>query len=131
LIHKHGAKSRHFTTITVFTLNRVVRPFTAKWHKAVTDGRLKNEDLRHQLREELIELQAVLRKFCTVLAALAEADAFVPGSESWPVTGSPVDYSLGGSIPFQILFDSSVPAEQQQAIRWLEHNEIRRRRGLP
>jgi hypothetical protein len=131
LIHQYGAKSRHFTTITVFTLNRVVRPFTAKWHKAVTDGRLKNEDVRHQLREELVELQGVLRKFCTVLAALAEGDAFVPGSESWPAAESPVDYSLGGSIPFQILFDGNVPLEQQQAIRWREHNEIRRRRGLP
>ncbi len=57
LIRKGGPEARHFGTLVSFLLNRVVRPFTARWHKELVSGSLGNEDVRHEFRERLLGLQ--------------------------------------------------------------------------
>jgi hypothetical protein len=136
VIRKSGPQARHFATITVFVLNRVVRPFTAEWHKRKSAGELNNEDTRHEFRTALERLQPKLRSFATVLGALAEGSQFCRGSESWPAAGAadPADEAppvVGGFIPFDIAFDDSVDAVVAAKIRWDEHNAIRLRRDLP
>src|SRR5690349_8166875 len=44
IIREAGPKARHFATLTSFALNRVIRPFTAEWHKTKCEGKLANED---------------------------------------------------------------------------------------
>ncbi len=132
IIRKAGPQARHFATLTTFILNGVIRPFTAKWHKQKCDGALANEDVRHELRGELIKLQADLRIFATVLGALAEGPEFRTGSQSWPTTDqNDADRAEAGtrSIPFDIAFDEFVDPVVAAKIRWHEHNEIRRRRA--
>jgi hypothetical protein len=81
-----GPKARHFATFTAFALNRVVRPFTAKWHQLHVEGALANEVTRREFRGDLIALLHDLRRFATLLGALAEGDAFGLGPESWAPT---------------------------------------------
>ena len=38
ILKEKGRKCESFTKIAVIVLNQVVRPFTAKWHKELTDG---------------------------------------------------------------------------------------------
>ncbi len=58
LLHKYQRKCSHFATLSVYLLNGVVRPFTAKWHKIQVKGGLGNEDTCHDFRLELQELRA-------------------------------------------------------------------------
>ncbi|MBC7816338.1 MAG: hypothetical protein IAG10_05540, partial [Planctomycetaceae bacterium] len=103
LIRKGGPEARHFGTLVTFLLNRVVRPFTARWHKELVGGSLGNEDVRHGFREELLELQGKLRAFGSVIGRLAEGDTeFQAESESWPQPGQVAGAGrtrLGADIP--------------------------------
>jgi hypothetical protein len=63
LTRKHGIECRHFATISVHVLNATIRPFTARWHRRLIDGKLDTEDGRHLLRQELTKLQKQLREF--------------------------------------------------------------------
>ena len=52
-------------------LNQKVRPFTAKWHRASVAHGLDSPELRTQFREELREVQSVLRIYTGMLAQMA------------------------------------------------------------
>lgn len=129
LIRKYGPESRHFTTLTTFVLNRIVRKFTAKWHKKAVEGKLNYEDDRHDFRSELQSLQKLLRQFATMLGALAENSEFALNSESW-LDDKSQGTGRDSDLPFDILFDDDVPIAMQNEIRWREHDAIRIRRGL-
>ena len=135
LIRKGGPEARHFGTLVSFLLNRVVRPFTARWHKELVSGSLGNEDVRHEFREKLLELQGKLRVFGSVIGKLAEGDEeFQLGSESWPQpkpipAALPNQTGLGDAIPFdRLLFDAAVSDEVRAIIRDVERDEVRARR---
>lgn len=140
LMREHGPQARHFAALSVFVLNRLVRPFTAQWHKAKLAGKLNNEDFRHIFRGDLIALQGELRQFTTALGALAEDQAFCPGSESWPQgAAAPAGPGRLGSIPFAITFDETydsllddqaaeVQHETRERMYLDERNAIRLRR---
>jgi len=67
-----GTEGRQFTALTTEVLNRVIRPFTAKWHQRLVDGHLAGEDVKHEFRAELKLLQQRLGPFQTALGRLAE-----------------------------------------------------------
>jgi hypothetical protein len=69
-IKRHGRQSINFTRIAVVVLNQKVRPFTAKWHRAIAAGSL-DEAQRRALRTELRALQTDLRNYTRLLADLA------------------------------------------------------------
>ncbi|MEX1027234.1 MAG: patatin-like phospholipase family protein [Candidatus Paceibacterota bacterium] len=77
-IHDHGPECRNFAILATVILNRVVRPFTAKWHKRKEAGELDLEYVRHEFRAELAQLQRKLLPFQRMLGRLAEGEAFVP-----------------------------------------------------
>ncbi len=88
VIRDHGPECRSFAVLATAMLNGVVRRFTAKWHKRQVDGHLANEDVCHEFRAELLELQDKLRPFLYLLGALAEGDdQFVPDKR--PDQGEP------------------------------------------
>jgi hypothetical protein len=60
-----------FAQQTTDILNVVLRPLTAKWHRALTDGRLKARDGCNEFRGDLEAVQDKLREFATELHQMA------------------------------------------------------------
>jgi hypothetical protein len=71
-----------FAARTTHVLNRVLRPLTAKWHRALVEGRLNGRDGADEFRGELQGVQQKLHKFATALHRMAYgkpwADALTP-----------------------------------------------------
>lgn len=71
IIKSHGRDCQEFTKIAIIVLNQIVRPFTAKWHKASVEGELTNSNLCKEFRDELNELQEKLRVYTKMLSEMA------------------------------------------------------------
>ncbi|HEY4744401.1 MAG TPA: hypothetical protein VIH45_07055 [Desulfuromonadaceae bacterium] len=72
IIKKHGRLCFEFTKLAVVVLNQLIRPFTAKWHKAKIYGDLLLEhEACMDFRAELVELQDKLRRYTKMLADMA------------------------------------------------------------
>jgi len=71
-----------FAISTTDVLNRVVRPLTAKWHRAYKEGRLNGRDGADEFRGELQNVQKELRAFAAELHEMAygkpHTDALTP-----------------------------------------------------
>ena len=71
-----------FAARTTEVLNLIVRPLTAKWHRAMEEGRLNGRDGADEFRGELKDVQEELRKFAAELHVMAygtsHADALTP-----------------------------------------------------
>jgi hypothetical protein len=104
LLHKHQRQCTHFGLLSVFMLNRGVRPFTAKWHKVLEGGGLTNEDTCRDFRKELLHLQELLKRYMRLLGHLAEGREFKEGSESGIDPAHEHDYDLGDAIAPTALF---------------------------
>lgn len=71
-----------FARRTTHVLNRVIRPLTAKWHRALVEGRLDGRDGADEFRGELRAVQEKLHKFARALHQMAYgkpwADSLTP-----------------------------------------------------
>ena len=71
---RQGRHCVNFTKIAIPVLNQVVRPFTAKWHGLSLEGAWEDPGLRSEFRQELSELQQVLRTYTKMLADMADVE---------------------------------------------------------
>jgi hypothetical protein len=71
IIKKHGRECIEFTKIAIVILNQKIRPFTAKWHKVMIENGFEKEEVRTKFREELKELQDVLKIYTKMLSDMA------------------------------------------------------------
>ena len=71
IIKENGRECIEFTKLAIVVLNQKVRPFTAKWHRISTENGFGTPEARAQFRNELRELQGVLRKYSRMLADMA------------------------------------------------------------
>lgn len=76
IIHNHGRKSVNFTKVAIIILNKVVRPFTAKWHKIAEEKSFDEKRIRDDFRNELKELQKDLVNYSRLLSELAGVHDF-------------------------------------------------------
>jgi hypothetical protein len=60
-----------FARRTTHMLNIDLRPVTAKWHRALNEGRLKSRDGANEFRADLEVVQAKLREFAATLHEMA------------------------------------------------------------
>jgi hypothetical protein len=129
ILHKHGKECRHFAILAVYTLNQVIRPFTAKWHKKLIEGVLANDDDRRNFRIELANLQSKLRKVVGLFGLLAEGADFCPESETgYRGSGSSSNQSDFDAISFdEIIFSPEI--ENAAQIRDSEQESIKNRRN--
>lgn len=74
VIKRKGRHCIEFTKIAVVVLNQVIRPFTAKWHRLSLQGAFQDENQCKRFREELSNLQGVLRTYTKMLADLANVE---------------------------------------------------------
>jgi len=75
---------REFARQTTEMLNVTLRPLTAKWHRALEEGRLDSRDGSDDFRAELVDVQTALRAFAGTLQELAygtvKADSLTPSA---------------------------------------------------
>ena len=71
IIKKHGRKCIEFTKIAIVVLNQKIRPFTAKWYKILLEDGFDKKEIRDQFRNELKELQNVLKAYTRMLSDMA------------------------------------------------------------
>lgn len=71
IIKENGRECIEFTKLAVVVLNQKVRPFTAKWHRLSIEQGFSDPDQCARFREELKELQEVLRIYTKMLADMA------------------------------------------------------------
>ncbi|CAK8720805.1 Poly(3-hydroxyalkanoate) polymerase subunit PhaE [Candidatus Electrothrix gigas] len=71
LMKRHGRDCREFNRIAVIVLNQIIRPFTAKWHKRMSDDEFKKEEVCIEFRRELLNLQVKLKNYARMLSDMA------------------------------------------------------------
>ena len=71
VLKQRGRQATEFAKIAIAVLNQVVRPFTAKWHRASLAGAFSDTRRCGEFRGELTALQAQLRIYSRMLADLA------------------------------------------------------------
>jgi hypothetical protein len=71
---EHGRKAENFTRVAIIVLNQVIRPFTAKWHRLIEKGALKEGKRCAVFRDELSELQNKLKAYTKMLSELADVE---------------------------------------------------------
>ncbi len=71
IIKGNGRDCIEFTKIAVVVLNQVIRPFTARWHRALIAGKLEDPAVCADFRTALRELQIVLRRYTAMLSEMA------------------------------------------------------------
>lgn len=71
VMKNNGRHCIEFTKIAIIVLNQIVRPFTAKWHGLSVSGAFDDPSKCEEFRQELVELQRVLRLYTKMLADMA------------------------------------------------------------
>jgi len=82
-LKRHGAGCGEFAKIAVVVLNQVLRPFTAKWHRASNAGAFADPARCAEFRAELEAVQARLRIYTQMLAQMADVEDLT-GLETTP-----------------------------------------------
>ncbi len=76
LLKQKGRKAQTFSRIAIVVLNQKIRPFTARWHRRRLQGAFDDPAQCRQFREELKEIQKVLRGYAGLLAVAAGVEDF-------------------------------------------------------
>ena len=71
IIKRHGRECIEFTKIAIVVLNQKIRPFTAKWHEEMLANAFDNKHKCDKFRNELKELQSILRNYTKMLSDMA------------------------------------------------------------
>ena len=71
IIKGNGRDCIEFTKIAVVVLNQVIRPFTARWHRAALGGGFDDPAVCAEFRTALQGLQVVLRRYTAMLSEMA------------------------------------------------------------
>ena len=74
IIKKHGKDCINFSKIAIPVLNQIVRPFTAKWHRAALADTFKMSARCQEFREDLSSVQGKLTKYARLLAGIARVE---------------------------------------------------------
>ena len=74
ILRRNGPGCIKFSQIAIIILNQKIRPFTAKWHRISLDSGFDDRQVINQFREELKQLQIVLRNYSGLLSELADVE---------------------------------------------------------
>lgn len=73
LLKIYGRKGQTFSKLAVIILNQIIRPFTVRWHNALTNEVI-DKDQAITFRSELGNLQVELGKYAKALAEIANVE---------------------------------------------------------
>jgi len=77
ILKKHGRDAKDFAKLAILVLNKILRPFIAKWHKVSEKIGFKDDKIKKEFRKELKELQENLKTYTNMLAEMAEIDSLM------------------------------------------------------
>ncbi|WP_345323941.1 patatin-like phospholipase family protein [Novipirellula rosea] len=133
ICEKTGPEAHRFADLVWAFLNNDVRPFTAKWHKPFSSGKLSEDD-NHDFREELERLQGIVVYFEQLFLALARNQPIRVPSSTVPDAHTPIPTLRSDTEPGwpynEILFSPSVDPATATAVHQAELSAIRLRRGM-
>lgn len=89
ILHKTGPKAANFAKVAVLVLNKVLRPFTSKWHKLSSTGAFQDEALKKSFRAELSVLQENVLTYTDILSAIAGLDENIERLDSYKPAEKP------------------------------------------
>lgn len=116
-----------FAQQTTDMLNVVLRPLTAKWHRALTDGRLKARDGCNEFRGDLELVQYQLREFASELHQMAYGESDRDQQARDVMKDGDLDDCLK-ELQSGILADNLIDAETAERINEAERIAIEARR---
>ena len=129
---KKNPDCEQFAARATEMLNGVVRPLTAKWHRAFAEGRLNGRDGADEFRGELQGVQKKLRAFAGELHEMAygkkHADALTPevmGKADLAALFQPLDFGFTAHVPALDDVAARIRADEAAAVR-----ERRKAHGL-
>lgn len=111
IIDKHGHQAGHFAVIARAMLNRVIRPFTSKWHRLMLSGQLEHQDHRRLFRRDLLRRQERLAYFANVLGIMAQGTAYVRDPDLIPDWDRPSSFNSNRIWPLEFLGPKETPKE--------------------
>jgi hypothetical protein len=76
LLKKYGQSTLYFNEIALTILNKVIRPFTSKWHKIVISESFNATNTNELFRNDLAILQKKLILYSEKLAKMADIKNF-------------------------------------------------------
>lgn len=71
ILKTKGRKAKNFTIVSIIFLNKMIRPFTSKWHKKSLEKAFEDENECAEFRRELFSLQDCLINYCKLLSYIA------------------------------------------------------------
>ena len=74
ILRRRQSGCGEFAKLAIPTLNQIVRPFTAKWHKLSLQGAFEDPEKRQTFRTELAALQSKLTHVAQALSDLAQVE---------------------------------------------------------
>jgi hypothetical protein len=110
-------------------LNVDLRPVTAKWHRAHTEGRLNSRDGADEFRGDLAEVQKKLQAFASKLHEMAYGQAF-EDERTGPALGKDELDACFQDLAFGIARTSLIPDATVDAINESERQAVSERRRI-
>ena len=76
ILRAHGPDCGEFefAKLAIPVLNQIIRPFTARWHKLSLSGAFQDSAQCKAFRDELADLQILLRQYTQALAQMADVE---------------------------------------------------------
>lgn len=76
ILKNFGKNAKSFTPLSLLLLNRIIRPFTSRWHKLFVNGPI-SEQSKNVFRNELESLRLSLVSYIELLADMAGVEPFI------------------------------------------------------
>ncbi len=109
-------------------LNVHLRPVTAKWHRAYSEGRLNSRDGADEFRIDLQDVQDKLREFACHLHQMAYRQPATDALTPRPMSDGDLDRCFS-EIPFGIVKGLLIPDEIVDGINAAEKKAVQQRRA--
>jgi len=71
ILKSYGRDAEEFAKLAILVLNKIIRPFTSKWHKISQENGFEDDKIKKEFRKELKELQKKLKTYTNMLAEMA------------------------------------------------------------
>ena len=77
ILKNYGKNARSFTPVALILVNKLLRPFTSKWHRQSIQNGFNKDDAQKEFRNDLNKLRESLVSYIKLLAEMSGVSDFV------------------------------------------------------